>query len=120
MTDRQFAIFMYFNLQKQAREWLTGIEVNEIKDKYLKNKLIESKDINDKAINQIERILIKNSTSEYADKFWDDSEQFSKILEFIRNEKDNIRKQQLFLIINEFVSGKLKIIEDETGPIPLS
>lgn len=113
MTDRQHGIFYYFNLQKQSREWLYAIEIDKIEDKYLKKKILDAKKANDKLTDHIERRLERNPDKNYVDQFWNDSENISKIFEFIRNESDSNRKQNLFLLITEFIKGNLKIIEDE-------
>ncbi len=113
MTERQNAVFYYFNHQKQSREWMTGIEIDKIEDKYLKNKILDAKESNDKLIQYLERRLAKNPDKNYVDQFWDDSEKINSIFEFIRNEKDGNRKQNLFLLITEYIKGDLKIISDE-------
>lgn len=113
MNSRQHGIFMYFNLQKSATDWMMTIEVDHIKDKYLRNKIIEAKEINEKVLNQIERILKTNKSTDYAKRFEDDAEVFSMVLELIRKEPDVGKKQTLYLIMQEFVKGQLKVIEDE-------
>ncbi len=113
MTDRQEAIFYYFNFQKQSREWMTGIEIEKIEDNYFLKKVLDAKKANDKLVNHIERRLAQNKDKDYVDQFWNDSENISKIFEFIRTEKDSNKKQNLFLLITEFIKGDLKIIEDE-------
>lgn len=112
MTDRQNAIFYYFNLQKQSREWMTGIEIEKIDDKYLKNKILDAKEANDKLIKYLELRLSKGQDRDYVEQFWDDSEVFSNVLDMIRKEPDVRKKQELYLIMKEYSKGELKIIED--------
>src|SRR6476659_5491488 len=102
MTDRTFDIFMYFNLQKQSFEWMTALE--NAPNKYMANCLREAKKANERLIGAMEKRL-ESFGQEYNDKFWEDSEYFSKVLEIIKNAESTEKKQELVLLMMEYVKG---------------
>ncbi len=107
MTDRQFSIFMGFNLFKQAEIWLLGIDGMKHTQK---QKLNLAKTHCKNFFADLEIDLEKTGNLE---QFYDDGEYFSRVLEIIQKAKTVEEKQQLMLIMRSFVKGDLKIIHDE-------
>jgi hypothetical protein len=108
ISDRTMGIFMYFNLAKQANEWLFAVE--DMPNKYMMNKLREAKKANEKLMAGIEKELGKHG-DEYLEKFWDDSEMFSEILGTIRKAESNDKRNDIIMILRAYTKGELQIKE---------
>lgn len=97
---------MYMNLQKQAYEWMEAIK--GMTNKEVKRKFNLAYNANKNFMSSIEAAL----PGELTEQFWNDSEYFSQVLEYIRKAKTPDEKQNLILLMREFTNGTLKIIED--------
>jgi hypothetical protein len=105
MTDRQFGLYMYCGLTKQGFEWMHVFkDANDDIQKEVKYTYKKSK----KLIEKIESAL----GQEMLERFWEDSEVFSKTLELIAKAPTKKDKEFMFLLLKEYVNGQLKIIED--------
>ena len=105
-----FAIFMYFNLAKQAREWAYGL--GKMNNKYMQNKMNEALKANDKLIDGIERELGKYG-EEYLEQYWKDSEYFSEVLSIIRKAESEKKKQELVMIMRDYIDGRVMVLDDK-------
>lgn len=106
MTERQINLFMWMNLTKQSWEWMEGLK--GMTNKEVKHKFNIAYNANKNLISIIESTL----TPELCEQFWNDSEYFSKVLEQIRKADTPEKKQDLILIMREYVDGNLTIKED--------
>lgn len=104
-----FAVFMYFNLQKQAYEWMAGL--GKMRNKYMQNKMDEAYKANQKLIDGIEREL-GSFGEEYNEQFWKDSEYFSEVLSIIRKAESEKKKQELIYIMRDYIDGRVTVIHD--------
>jgi hypothetical protein len=111
ITDRQIALMMFLNLQKQAYEWQWVIKNSNLNE--AKNQFRIAHQANTKLIDLLEKEILKEP--ETAEQYYDISEKFSRALEKIINAPTPQLKQELVELLIAWVDGSVHVVEDENS-----
>lgn len=110
MTDRFISIFMFWNLFKQADAWSSGLI--GMTNKRMKQKFQIAMNANRNLLDEMEKELALDDP-ENIEKFWEDSEYFSKALEMIRKAETPDKKQEMILLMREYLNGNVIVNQNE-------
>ena len=111
ITERQIALMMFLNLQKQAYEWQWVIKNSNLNE--AKNQFRLAHQANTKLIDLLEKEILKDE--EVTEQYYDISEKFSRALEKIIKAPTPHLKQELIELLIAWVDGNVRIEDDENS-----